>query len=100
MKCFRPLYFRIQGGSDCQDCDIFPRPFYVGFTKKYFIISFRYTGGMEHLTNVVDPLALEEYHRIRALQGTVHQSLGIVWCSREHNFKSRNMCCRGCPVLG
>ena len=54
---------------------------------------------MELFAHVVNALALEEDHRVGALQCGIHQPLRIIGRNGEHDLQARDMCRQRSPVL-
>ena len=100
LQAVRYGYRRVQRRPQGNDGEVFALALDGGLAQLDLVIPFRHAGCLEHLAVIVDLLALEEDHRVRAGQGGVHHSLGIVRGHRIDHLQARDVIRQGGPILG
>ena len=99
LEQLRRLERAVERGADGEDGEILAFALDVRLAERDLVAFSRDAALVELLADVVDALALEEDHRVGAVERGGHEALGVVRCGREHDLEPRHLCAEGGPVL-
>ena len=85
------LYRPVQHRADGEDGHVLADALDVGIADLDLILPFGHAALVEELADIVDTLALQEDDGVRAVQGGLHEALGVVRGGREDHLQAGDM---------
>ena len=93
------VYRAVQGRADGDDGQVLALADQVGVPDGDLIPARRHAALVELLAHVVNALALEEHHRVRSIEGGLHEALGLPGGGGEADLQAGDVGAQGGPVL-